>query len=97
MSITSSTGNNYLKNDNNNFQKKFKNAFILKIGEPVAGSPDLDSPLSITPALPGPGATSKKMEPSTPTASAASKKKLQVCPTPLSLNTDLEGALYIAS
>lgn len=46
-------------------------------GEPVAGSPDLDSPLSITPALPGPGANSKKMEPSTPTASAASKKKLQ--------------------
>ena len=36
------------------------------------------------------------MEPSTPTASAASKKKLQVCPTPLSLNTDLEGALYTA-
>ena len=85
MSITSSTGNNYLKNDNNNFQKKIlKNAFILKIGEPVAGSPDLDSPLSITPALPGPGATSKKMESSTPTASAASKKKLQVSPTLLS-------------
>jgi len=43
-------------------------------GEPVTGSPDLDSSLTITPALPGPG-TGKGM--STPTASAASKKKLQ--------------------
>jgi len=43
-------------------------------GEPVTGSPDLDSSLTITPALPGPGG---KGGLSTPTASAASKKKLQ--------------------
>merc|ERR1719210_2809965 len=44
-------------------------------GEPVTGSPDLDSSLTITPALPGPGAGKTGL--STPTASAASKKKLQ--------------------